>query len=299
MWIICWWIAVDPWSAYLFYFCARLYFQQDYKAGLPRSVNEDFAFYSFLKDEVKLSGCFPHPLLQRPSNGGAEDSASINHPVNGARVGMFTCVCKKMLMMEVGGGVNGGNGRTAKWKSCKMSNACVRARLFHFHYCFRLFPLTVCLSHSHFAIITFINYESGAPDEQGEARCRRRSSQAALRPCALSLREAAHFYFSFINSGLFTGTAKEWSGRTEGGSCCGDREIRSGVFYNYPTLLVMMIILLRGRFICPLALPTASLQNAEWWLHKKTTFYRLSAWLACDMHFPLSTGVFLTRSSAK
>lgn len=41
---------------------------------------------------------------------GAEDSASINHPVNGARVAMFTCVRKKMLMM----GADGGNGGTAK-----------------------------------------------------------------------------------------------------------------------------------------------------------------------------------------
>lgn len=213
---------------------------------------------------------------------------------------MFMCVCKKMLMMEVGGGwMVEMDGRLNESRvKCQMR---VCACVFHFHYCFRLFPLTFCLSRSRFAIITFINYESGAPDEQGEARCRRRSRQAALRPCALRsrLREAAHFYFSFINSGRFTGTAKEWSGRMEGGSCCGDGEIRSGVFYNYPTLLVMMIILLRVRFVCPLALPTASLQNAEWWLHKKTTFYRLSGWVACDMHFPLSTGDFLTRSLAK
>lgn len=140
---------------------------------------------------------------------------------------------------------------------CQM-RVCARV-FFHFHYCFRLFPLTVCLSRSRFAIITFINYESGAPDERGEARCRRRSSQAAQRPCTLRsrLREAAHFYFSFIHSGRFTGTAKKRSGRMEGGSCRGDREIRSGVFYNYPTLLAVMIILLRvldlfAPWPCPL-----------------------------------------------
>lgn len=156
----------------------------------------------------------------------------------------------------------------------------MRARVFHFHYCFRLFPLTVCLSRSRFAIITFINYESGAPDEQGEARCRRRSSQAALRPCALRsrLREAAHFYFSFINSGRFTGTAKERSGRTEGGSCRGDGEICSGVFYNYPTLLVMMIILRRvldlfAPWPCPLLHFRMQSDN----FIKIQLFYRLSA----------------------
>lgn len=42
-----------------------------------------------------------------------------------------------------------------------MSNARVCARVFHFHYCFRLFPLAAGLSRSRFAIITFINYESG------------------------------------------------------------------------------------------------------------------------------------------
>lgn len=45
-------------------------------------------------------------------------------------------------------------------------------------------------------------------------------------------------------------------------------EICSSICYNYPTLLAMMIILLRVDFVCPLALFTASFQKVEWWINK-------------------------------
>lgn len=157
---------------------------------------------------------------------------------------------------------------------------CARARVFFIFIIASDSSLSLSVSRSRFAIITFINYESGAPDEQGEARCRRRSSQAALRPCALRsrLREAAHFYFSFINSGRFTGTAKERSGRTEGGSCCGDGEICSGVFYNYPTLLVVMIILLRVLdLFAPWPCPLLHFRMQSDDFTKIQLFYQLSA----------------------
>lgn len=61
---------------------------------------------------------------------------------------------------EGGASVEGVEGRlNESHVKCQM-RACARV-LFHFHYCFRLFPLAAALSCSRFAIITFINYESG------------------------------------------------------------------------------------------------------------------------------------------
>lgn len=89
----------------------------------------------------------------------------------------------------------------------------------------------------------------GVPDERGEARCHRRYSQAAARPCRRRSRLTgpAHFYFPFINSGRLTAATEESGdeGRKEEAATAARTEIRSCVFCNYPTLLKMIITSLR------------------------------------------------------
>lgn len=92
--------------------------------------------------------------------------------------------------------------------------------------------------------------------------------------------EAPRFYFSFINSGCYW-YEQGVEGRTEGGKegAAAGTEICSGICYNYPHIISNDDnIAERVEFVCPLALPTASFQNLEWWINKKLSTGWLFEW---------------------
>lgn len=87
-----------------------------------------------------------------------------------------------------------------------------------------------------------------------------------------SPKEAPHFYFPFISSGA--GMSKECRvGRREGAAA--GMEICSGICYNYPTLLAMMIILLRD-WILFAPWPCSLLHFRRWSDELIKTFHRLA-----------------------
>lgn len=183
------------------------------------------------------------------------------------------------------------NRRMAKWKSCKMSNACVCV-CFNFHYCSHHFSLAVCLPCSHFAIIAFINYESG-PRWTGWGCRHRRSSRATERPCELlscwhRLKKHHTFIFLLLVQ-VATGMSKECRVGWREGAAAG-MEICSGICYNYPTLLAMMIILLR-EWILFAPWPCSLLHFRRWSDELIKTFHRLALWMACDTDV-LSSSLF-------
>ena len=136
-----------------------------------------------------------------------------------------------------------------------------------------------------------------APDERWRSCCCCRSGKAAERPgkllsCWHRLRKHPHFNFPCINSGRYWyERGAEW--RREGGA--GGGGYIAVYSCNYPTLLVMIIILIREwNFVCPSASPTASFWKR--WINKN---FPLAAWVACDilsLSLSLSLSVSLSLS---